>query len=323
MLYLDYSRKEGEWIPNQYGGRENLEAISFLKHLNEVVYSQYPDVQTIAEESTAWPMVTRPTYVGGLGFGLKWNMGWMHDTLEYISKNPIHRRYHQDELTFSIWYSFYENFMLPLSHDEVVHGKGALFGKMPGDDWQKFANLRLLLGYMFGHPGKKILFMGDEIGQWREWRHEESIEWHALNYSTHQGVQKWVKDLNHIYRTEPVLYEAEFDRAGFEWVDFSDWENSIISFIRKAGSSQDQILVVCNFTPVPRHNYRVGVPLTGFWEEFLNSDAGVYGGGGVGNLGGVEAQPISMHGRPYSLSLTLPPLGVLFFKRKMPADPAK
>lgn len=314
MLYLDYSRKEGEWLPNVFGGRENLEAISFLKRFNEMVYGEYPDVQTIAEESTAWPMVSKPVYIGGLGFGMKWNMGWMHDTLQYMSTDPIFRKYHHNQLTFSIWYAFSENFVLPLSHDEVVHGKGSLIGKMPGDEWQQNANLRLLFGYMYGHPGKKLLFMGGEIGQWPEWNHEGSIEWHVLNYPFHRGVQKWVRDLNHFYRTEPALYELDFRMEGFEWIDFHDWENSIISFIRKGKTTSDIILVVCNFTPVPRENYLIGVPRGGFWKEMLNSDADFYGGSGIGNAGGVEAIPQSVFGRPYALSLTLPPLGVLFFK---------
>ncbi|MFH1542558.1 MAG: 1,4-alpha-glucan branching protein GlgB [bacterium] len=316
MIYLDYSRKEGEWIPNDYGGRENIEAIDFLRQLNATVYGRFPDVQTYAEESTAWPMVTRPTDMGGLGFGFKWNMGWMHDSLFYISQDSFFRKYHQDQLTFSIWYSFYENFVLSLSHDEVVHGKGALFGKMPGDDWQKFANLRLLFGYMFGHPGKKLLFMGCEFGQWKEWSHEESLEWHALEHGTHQGIQQWVKDLNHVYRAEPALFEVDFDRDGFEWIDMSDWENSIISFIRKGRKTKDLILVVCNFTPTPHYNYRIGVPRGGHWQELLNSDSSKYGGSGLGNLGGFSADQISSHGRPCSLNLTLPPLSVVFFKQK-------
>ncbi len=314
MLYLDYARKEGEWIPNEYGGRENIEAITFIKRFNEAVYGDHTDVQTIAEESTAWPMVSRPAYVGGLGFGMKWNMGWMHDTLEYFSTDSIYRKYHHNQLTFSIWYAFSENFFLSLSHDEVVYGKGSLIRKMPGDDWQKFANLRALFGYMYGHPGKKLLFMGGEFGQWNEWYHEASLDWHLLEYPLHGGVQKWLKDLNHFYRTEPALYELDFSIDGFEWIDFRDWGNSIISFIRKGKDTDDIILVVCNFTPVPRHNYRVGVPRGGFWREVLNSDARLYGGGGHGNLGGVEATPIPSHERYYSLSLTLPPLGVLFFK---------
>jgi len=317
MLYLDYGRKEGEWVPNEYGGRENLDAICFLQKFNEIVYKNHPDIQTIAEESTAWPMVTRPTYVGGLGFGMKWNMGWMHDTLEYFSKEPIYRKYHHNQLTFSIWYAFSENFLLPLSHDEVVHGKGSLLSKMAGDDWQKFANLRLLFGYMYTHPGKKLLFMGGEFGQWQEWYHEESLHWHLLEYPHHQGIQKWIRDLNHFYRNEPALYELDFQPEGFEWIDFSNWEESIIIFVRRDKSTKDIILVVCNFTPVPRYNYRVGVPEGGFWKEALNSDAQVYGGSGHGNLGGTEAAPIPWHGKNYSLSLTLPPLGVLIFKKEI------
>lgn len=316
MLYLDYSRKEGEWIPNVHGGRENLEAISFIKRLNEIVYRTFPDVQTIAEESTAWPMVTRPVHLGGLGFGMKWNMGWMHDILDYISRDPIFRKHRHNQLTFSIWYTFFENFILPLSHDEVVHGKGSLLHKMPGDDWQKFANLRLLLGFMFAHPGKKMLFMGGELGQRREWTHEESLEWHLLQYAPHQGVQKWVKDLNQLYREESALSELDFERDGFEWVDISDWEKSTVSFIRRGRNPKEMILVVCNFTPAPRAGYKIGVPLGGFWKEILNSDGKEYGGSGQGNLGGVEADAIPHHGREYSLSLTLPPLSLIIFKRQ-------
>lgn len=312
MLYLDYGREE--WIPNEYGGRENLEAISFLKRLNEMVYQKYPDVQTIAEESTAWPMVTRPTYIGGLGFGMKWNMGWMHDTLDYFSKDPIFRKYHHNQLTFSIWYAFSENFLLPLSHDEVVHGKGSLIRKMPGDEWQKNANLRLLFGYMFAHPGKKLLFMGGEIAQWKEWNHDEGLEWFALEYPFHRGIKEWVKDLNHLYKSEPALHELDFSQEGFEWVDFHDWQQSIISLIRK-GKKQDRvILVVCNFTPVPRYNYLIGVPEKGYWKELLNSDSEFYGGSGMGNSGGAQTTSIPWNGRPYSLSLTLPPLAALFLK---------
>ncbi|TSA09366.1 MAG: 1,4-alpha-glucan branching enzyme, partial [Deltaproteobacteria bacterium] len=269
---------------------------------------------TMAEESTAWPMVSRPPYVGGLGFGMKWNMGWMHDTLDYFSNDPVFRKYYHNQLTFSIWYAFTENFVLPLSHDEVVHGKGALSGKMPGDEWQRSANLRLLFGYMYGHPGKKLLFMGGEFGQCREWVHEESLEWHVLEYPAHHGVQRWLKDLNHFYRNEPAMYELDFEAEGFEWIDFYDWEQSSISFIRKGKNTDDIILVVCNFTPVPRQNYRVGVPRGGFWREVLNSDAHIYWGSNWGNSGGVEAAPVPAHGRHYSLSLRLPPLGVLFFK---------
>jgi 1,4-alpha-glucan branching enzyme len=314
MLYLDYARKEGEWIPNKYGGNEDLDAITFIKKLNEAIYSAHPDVQAIAEESTAWPMVSKPTHVGGLGFGMKWNMGWMHDTLEYFSKDPIYRKHHHNQLTFSIWYAFSENFILPLSHDEVVHGKGALIGKMPGDEMQRSANLRLLFGYMYGHPGKKLLFMGGEFGQCKEWNHDESLEWHVLQYPHHQGVQKWIKDLNYFYKTEPVMYELDFSIDGFEWIDSHDWEQSIISFIRKGKNTGEIILVVCNFTSIPRYNYRVGIPHGGFWREVLNSDAEIYGGSGCGNFRGVEAATIPAQGRCNSLSLTLPPLGVLFFK---------
>ncbi|MEW6328297.1 MAG: 1,4-alpha-glucan branching protein GlgB [Thermodesulfobacteriota bacterium] len=314
MLYLDYARRDGEWIPNEYGGNENIEAINFIRRFNEVVYENYPDVQTMAEESTAWPMVSRPPYVGGLGFGMKWNMGWMHDTLDYFSTDPVFRKYHHDQLTFSIWYAFTENFVLPLSHDEVVHGKGALAGKMPGDERDRSANLRLLFGYMYGHPGKKLLFMGGEFGQCREWVHEESLEWHVLEYPAHHGVQRWLRDLNHFYRAEPAMHELDFEAEGFEWIDFYDWEQSVISFIRKGKNTDDIILVVCNFTPVPRQNYRVGVPRGGFWREVLNSDARIYWGGNWGNSGGVEAAPIPAHGQYHSLSLILPPLSVIFFK---------
>ena len=316
MLYLDYGRREGEWIPNEYGGKENIEAIHFLKRFNEMVYENFPDVQTIAEESTAWPMVSRPPYVGGLGFGMKWNMGWMHDTLDYFSNDPVFRKYHHNQLTFSIWYAFSENFVLSLSHDEVVHGKGSLFGKMSGEEPQKYANLRLLFGYMYAHPGKKLLFMGGEIAQWKEWNHEESLEWHVLQFPLHHGVQQWVKDLNHFYKAEPALYELDFSQEGFEWIDFHNWEQSIISFMRKGKKSNDMVLVVCNFTPVPRYNYRIGVPVGGFWKEVLNSDAKEYEGNGFGNTGGSEASPVPAYGKYYSLSLTLPPLGILFFKHE-------
>ena len=316
MLYLDYGRKHGEWIPNRYGGKENIDAITLLRKLNEEVYRVFPDVQTIAEESTAWPMVSRPVFVGGLGFGMKWNMGWMHDTLFYFSREPVYRKYHQGQLTFSIWYAFTENFMLALSHDEVVHGKGSLMGKMPGDDWQKFANMRLLFGYLYAHPGKKLFFMGAEIGQWREWNHDSSVDWHLLDQAPHAGLRRWVQHLNILYRGERALHELDFDPAGFEWVDFTDSENSIISFLRKGRSAGDQLLVVMNFTPVPRHNYRVGIPSGGFWKEVLNSDAPEYGGSGQGNLGGVESTPVPLHGRYHSLSLTLPPLGMVVFKQQ-------
>jgi 1,4-alpha-glucan branching enzyme len=314
MLYLDYSRREGEWVPNKYGGNENLEAIDFLKHLNEVVYERYPDVQTFAEESTSWPMVSRPTYLGGLGFGLKWNMGWMHDTLAYFSVDPVYRKYHQGQVTFSIWYAFSENFILPLSHDEVVHGKGSLIGKMPGDEWQKFAGLRLLYGYMYTHPGKKLLFMGGEIGQWSEWNHDSSIDWDLLDYPKHSGLRLWIGDLNALYRREPALHRYDTSQEGFEWVDLHDEEQSVITFLRKKPGTGDVFLVSCNFTPVPRRNYRIGVPGKGLWSEVLNSDAKTYGGSGQGNLGGVTATPVPSHNRSHSLSVTLPPLGVVVFR---------
>jgi 1,4-alpha-glucan branching enzyme len=314
MLYLDYSRKEGEWMPNVYGGRENLEAIGFLRRLNEEVYKAHPDAQTIAEESTAWPMVSRPTYVGGLGFGLKWDMGWMHDTLEYMTHDPVYRKYHHNGLSFRMIYAFHENFVLPLSHDEVVHGKGSLLGKMPGDDWQKFANLRLLFAYMYGQPAKKLLFMGGEFGQWSEWHHDGSLDWHLAQYDRHAGLQRLVEDLNRLYKSEPALHELDCHPAGFEWIDASDSQSSALSFIRKARSTDDIVLVVCNFTPVPRHSHRVGVPRGGFWREVFNSDSKEYWGSGQGNFGGLEAAPASFHGRPHSLNLTLPPLAAVFLK---------
>jgi 1,4-alpha-glucan branching enzyme len=314
MLYLDYSRKEGEWLANQYGGRESLEAIDFLQQLNQEAYAEHPDIQTFAEESTSWPLVSRPLYVGGLGFGLKWDMGWMHDTLDYFQHDPIHRKYHHNKLTFRMLYGFTENFQLPLSHDEVVYGKGSLIGKMPGDEWQRFANLRLLYGYKYAQPGKKLMFMGGEFGQVREWAHDSSLDWHLLQYPMHSGLQRWVEQLNLIYRQHPALHELDTDPAGFEWIDCNDSENSIISLLRKGNSAQDEIMVVCNFTPVPRVGYRLGVPSGGFWTELLNSDAREYGGTGMGNLGGVQAMGRAVHGRPYSVELTLPPLGVLFLK---------
>jgi 1,4-alpha-glucan branching enzyme len=311
MLYLDYARNPGEWIPNVHGGRENLGAVHFLRQLNEAVYREYPDVQVIAEESTAWPMVSRPTFAGGLGFGLKWNMGWMHDTLQYMQRDPVHRRHHHDQLTFSIWYAFNENFVLPLSHDEVVHGKGSLINKMPGDLWQQFANLRLLYGYMWAHPGKKLLFMGGEFGQRREWAHERALDWNLLDYPEHAGLARWVRDLNALYRSEPALHEVEFEQAGFEWVEGGDAARGIVAFER-IGRSGRRALVVCNFTPVPRIGYAVGVHAAGAWREVLNSDAGIYGGSGVGNLGSVRSVPESAHGRTHSLMLTVPPLATLF-----------
>ena len=316
MLYLDYARREGEWIPNEFGGRENLDAVHFLRELNTRVYAQHPDVMMIAEESTAWPQVSRPTYLGGLGFGLKWNMGWMHDMLDYAGHDPIHRRYHHNHVTFGLLYAFTENFVLPFSHDEVVYGKRSMIGKMPGDDWQKFANLRILYGYMFAHPGKKLSFMGSEFGQWSEWNHDHSLEWHLLQYPRHAGLQRWVRDLNTLYRGEASLHEVDFEPAGFEWVDCNDYERSVVSFIRRGRETEDLLLAVCNFTPVPRHNYRVGVPVGGFWQEVLNSDAQLYGGSGQGNTGGVETSPLPAHGRPFSLNLTAPPLGIVVFRPK-------
>jgi 1,4-alpha-glucan branching enzyme len=314
MLYLDYSRAPGDWLPNRYGGRENLEAIDFLRRFNEQVYAEHPGVMTIGEESTAWPMVSRPTYVGGLGFGFKWDMGWMHDTLVYIGHNPVHRRFHHDKLTFRMLYAFTENFMLPLSHDEVVHGKGSLLGRMPGDDWQRFANLRLLLGYQYLQPGKKLLFMGGDIGQWREWNHDTSLDWHLLEHAPHRGLQRWVRDLNTLYRGEPSLHVNDCAPGGFEWIDCNDADNSAISFLRRGGPSDPVLVVACNFTPVPRQNYRLGVPHGGDWQEVLNGDAPLYGGSGQGNMGGVSAAPIPVHGRSHSLTITLPPLAIVVFK---------
>jgi len=314
MLYLDYSRKEGEWIPNEFGGRENLEAMDFLRRLNTDVYREFPGVQTIAEESTSWPGVSRPAYTGGLGFGLKWDMGWMHDTLRYMSHDPVHRKFHHNELTFRTLYAFHENFVLPLSHDEIVHEKGSLLSRMPGDLWQKFANLRLLFAYMYSQPGKKLLFMGGEFGQWREWAHDDSLDWHLLNFSSHRQLQRWVSDLNHTYRNERALHELDCEGEGFEWIDGSDSQQSMLSFVRKSIGGSDTILIVCNFTPVPRYEYRVGVPQIGRWTEILNSDSDAYGGTDFGNLGGKNAEEIPMHGRSHSLNLTIPPLGAVFLK---------
>jgi 1,4-alpha-glucan branching enzyme len=313
MLYLDYSRNAGEWIPNRYGGRENLEAVEFIRQFNLEVYRAHPDVQTIAEESTAWPMATRPTYVGGLGFGYKWDMGWMHDTLRYMSMDPIHRKYHHNELTFRSLYAFSENFVLPLSHDEVVHGKSSLLSKMPGDDWQKFANLRLMLGYMYAQPGKKLLFMGSEIGQWHEWDHSTSLDWNLLDFDPHRGILRWTEDINRVYRDEAAMH-LDTEPTCFEWVDGSDADNSVIAFLRKGSHPDGEILIVCNFTPIPRPDYRVGVPQDGYWKELLNSDAKEYWGSGTGNSGGVFAEPIASHGRNYSLNLLLPPLEIVFLR---------
>jgi 1,4-alpha-glucan branching enzyme len=314
MLYLDYSRKAGEWIPNKFGGNENLDAVDWLRRFNIEVYKEQPDVQTVAEESTAWPLVSRPTYVGGLGFGMKWDMGWMHDTLFYMEREPVHRKFHQQNLTFRMLYAFGENFMLPLSHDEVVHGKGSLISKMPGDEWQKFANLRLLYSWMYAQPGKKLLFMGGEFGQWSEWDVEKSLDWHLLDQPMHGGLRLWVGDLNRILREEKALHELDFDPAGFSWIDANDTENSVLSLIRRGRSSDDILIAIFNFTPVPRTNYQIGVPKAGRWTELLNSDAPLYGGSGQGNLGAVDAMPVSMHGHLHSVTLTLPPLGALFLK---------
>jgi 1,4-alpha-glucan branching enzyme len=314
MLYLDYSRRPGEWISNKHGGRENLEAIDFLRQFNTAVYARHPDVQTVAEESTSWPMVSRPVYVGGLGFGMKWDMGWMHDTLAYMAHDPVHRKFHHGQLTFRMIYAFNENFVLPLSHDEVVHGKQSLLSKMPGDDWQKFANLRLLLGYMFAAPGKKLLFMGTELAPWEEWKHDAELPWHERDDPQRRAIGRWLAALNTAYRNEPALHALDCDSRGFEWIDTHDAEYSVISFLRNSPDQREQIAVVCNFTPVPRYNYRVGAPRGGFWRELLNSDAREHGGSGHGNLGGVEASPVPCLGRMHSLTLTLPPLAAVFLK---------
>ncbi len=315
MLYLDYSREPGAWVPNRFGGRENLEAAAFLRRLNEVIYEHCPGRMTIAEESTAWPLVSRPTYLGGLGFGFKWNMGWMHDLLEYMRHDPVHRKYHHNHLTFGLLYAWHENFILPLSHDEVVYGKGSLHRKMPGDDWQKFANLRAFYGFMYGHPGKKLLFMGCEFGQTREWSHDGSLDWHLLGEGPyHRGLLRLVADLNRLYRSEPALYQVDFEPAGFQWIDANDSQQSAASFVRRGKDPADCVLFVSNFTPVPRHGYRVGAPVPGFYRELLNTDSAAYGGGNLGNGGGVWAEPVPWQGHPWSLSLTLPPLATLVLK---------
>ena len=314
MLYLDYSRKHGDWIPNEFGGRENLEAISFLRRMNEIIHAKHPGAVTIAEESTAWPMVSRPVYLGGLGFTFKWNMGWMHDMLEYMEKEPIHRKYHFGTLTFALLYAFHENFVLPFSHDEVVHGKRAMLDKMPGDLWQKFANLRLLYAYMYAHPGKKLLFMGGEFGQWEEWNHDEQLDWQLLQWDSHKGLQSLVRDMNRLYASTPALHEVDFRPEGFEWIDIHDVDNSIISFMRRGKSPKDFLVCVFNFTPVVRRGYHVGVPEPGLYREALNSDSAFYGGSNVGNIGGVASKPVPWNGRPYSVDLTLPPLGALFLR---------
>ncbi len=316
MLYLDYSRKEGQWIPNEYGGRENIEAIEFIKHVNGVIHHYYPGVLTIAEESTSYPGVTASLESGGLGFDLKWNMGWMHDMLEYFAKDPIYRTHHHRNLTFALLYAFSERFLLPLSHDEVVHGKGSLLSKMPGDIWQKFANLRLLFALMYGFPGKKLMFMGGEIGQWSEWNHEKGLDWHLLEYPSHKGLSLWIEDLNRLYHHQQPLHEVDFDYTGFDWIDFQDVANSIICFERKAKNPDDAIIAVFNFTPVPRHGYRVGTRLPGIYKELLNSDAASYGGSNLGNYGEVKSEPVPHHSRNHSLLLTIPPLAALFLKRQ-------
>ena len=313
MLYLDYSREPGEWIPNVHGGNENLEAVAFLQRMNELVFGRHPGATTLAEESTAWPMVSRPVSMGGLGFGYKWNMGWMHDSLQYMSEDPINRRYHHNEITFSLVYAFNENFVLPLSHDEVVHGKRSLIDKMPGDEWQKFANLRAYYGFMYTHPGKQLLFMGGELGQRREWNHDASLDWHLLEETPHRGVRSLVKDLNALYSATPALYEVDFEPAGFGWIEGGDMENSVVSFLRRG--NKDLAIVVCNFTPVVRHGYRIGVPEGGTYEEALNTDDTRYGGSGVGNSGGVSVEKVPSHGQPYSVSLTLPPLATMILKK--------
>jgi 1,4-alpha-glucan branching enzyme len=322
MLYLDYSRKPGQWIPNQFGGRENLEAIDFLRKFNHVTHTEFPGVMTIAEESTAWPQVTRPPYVGGLGFSFKWNMGWMHDTLRYFSLNPVYRKYHQNDLTFAMLYHHHENFILPLSHDEVVHGKGSLLARMPGDDWQKFANLRVLLGYQWMFPGKMLLFMGGELGQRGEWNANVEVNWPLLKAGPyHRGLQQFVEDLNKLYLSEPALWKSDFDDAGFAWIDCLDHENSVLSFLRRDTEGGGQLAVILNLTPVPRYKYRLGLPLPGKWAEVLNSDAGIYGGGNIGNFGGVLSEEIESHNHPYSAAFTLPPLAIIVFRREPASEP--
>ncbi len=315
VIYLDYSRRPGEWVPNAYGGNENLEAIAFIRELNEVVHREFPGAATIAEESTAWPAVSRPTYLGGLGFSLKWNMGWMHDMLDFMSKDPVHRKYHHGQITFGLLYAFTENFVLPLSHDEVVHGKRSLLDRMPGDFWQKFASLRLFYGFMHAYPGKKLIFMGGEFGQWWEWDEGSSLQWHLLEFDPHEKLRKYVRDLNALYRSLPALWEVDFHWEGFEWIDFHDADHNVIAFLRRARDGRDFLAAVCNFTPVPQHGYRIGVPEPGFYREILNSDSEHYGGSNVGNIGGVTAEPTPWQGRPFSLSLTLPPLAAIWLRK--------
>lgn len=320
MLYLDYSRNEGEWLPNRFGGRENIEAIEFLKQFNIQVHHHFPGVLTIAEESTAWPGVSRPTYTGGLGFSLKWNMGWMNDTLRYMRQDPIHRKYHHDELTFSLIYAFHENFLLPLSHDEVVHGKGSLIEQMPGDRWQKFANLRLLYTLMWCHPGKKLLFMGGEFGQWKEWDFDESLQWHLLDQKEHHGLSRTVADLNKLLQSEPALHEIDFDSRGFEWIDCNNWQESVLAFSRRGAQPADQLVIVCNFTPVPRPDYRIGVPMASIYNERFNSDSMAYGGSGVINNDPLATEPVPYHGQAQSVVLNVPPLGAVVLKPVVDSD---
>jgi 1,4-alpha-glucan branching enzyme len=312
MLYLDYSREGGEWVPNEFGGNEDLDAVSFLKEMNEVVYGREPGIVSVAEESTAWPGVSRPTYLGGLGFGFKWNMGWMHDTLGYFGQDPIYRRYHHHELTFSLMYAFSENFVLPLSHDEVVHGKGSLYEKMAGDRWQRFANLRALYAYMWAHPGKKLLFMGGEIAQEREWSHERSLDWHLLEQREHSGIQALVRDLNRAYRDEPALWELDSDPAGFRWLEANDASDNVVAFARRSADGERVLVVVANFSPVPRGPFRLGLPRASRWREVLNTDSSFYGGSDVGNLGGIQPEPVPWHDQPFSAELTLPPLAAIW-----------
>jgi 1,4-alpha-glucan branching enzyme len=314
MLYLDYSRPEGEWIPNRFGGRENLPAITFLQQLNTLTHGEHHGTITAAEESTSWPGVSRPVHLGGLGFTYKWNMGWMHDILEYIHEDPVHRRWHHNRVTFSMLYAFTENFILPFSHDEVVHGKRAMLDKIPGDTWQKYATLRTLYGYMYGHPGKKLMFMGGEFGQWREWNHDRSLDWHLLDDPSHEALRRWVQDLNAMYRAEPALYQRDFDHEGFRWIDCNDNENSVVSIVRYAHDRRDCLVMIFNFTPVPRGGYRIGVPAAGRYRELLNSDATLYGGSNVGNGGSVDSEPVPSHGFEQSLTLMAPPLGCLMLK---------
>ena len=317
MLYLDYSRKAGEWLPNEYGGRENLEAIALLRRINEQVHAEYPDAITFAEESTSWPLVSRPANVGGLGFDYKWDLGWMHDTLDYLAQDPIDRKNHHNRLTFRMLYAFSENFLLPLSHDEVVYGKRSLVQKMPGDNWQKFANLRLLFGIMFAQPGKKLMFMGDEFAQWDEWDHDSSLAWELLDQSAHRGIKRWVRDLNTAYRAEKALHELDCHTDGFSWIDCNDVAQSVLAMLRRGRDPDDLVMFAVNFTPIPRSNYRVGVPWAGDWDEILNSDATIYGGSGQGNIGALRTSPVYWHGQSQSLNLTLPPLAVVAFRKRI------